>query len=121
VPVACAATAANVNDTVLFERLLLAAFAVMARICTVFADNGYDAGVNCELCRVARHRARPARARPPARLGPGPTALAGRAQPPWVLENKRLALRYDRLGFVVQSLRQAACTFLVAGCGAREL
>jgi hypothetical protein len=43
VPVACAATAANVNDTLVFERLFLAAFAVMARIRTVFADKGYDA------------------------------------------------------------------------------
>jgi hypothetical protein len=33
----------------------------------------------------------------------------------WVLENKRLALRYDRLGFIIQSLLQAACIFLVAG------
>ena len=34
VPVACAATAANLNDTLVFERLFLAAFAVMARIRT---------------------------------------------------------------------------------------
>ena len=27
----------------------------------------------------------------------------------WVLENRRLALRYDRLGFIIQSLLQAAC------------
>src|SRR3954451_9772292 len=37
------ATAANVNDTLVFERLFLAAFAVMTRIRTVFADKGYDA------------------------------------------------------------------------------
>lgn len=44
VPVAaCAATAANVNGTLLFERLFLTAFAVVARIGTVFADKGYDA------------------------------------------------------------------------------
>ena len=48
VPVACAATAANVNDTVLFERLFLMAFAVVARIGTVFADKGYDAEGNRE-------------------------------------------------------------------------
>jgi hypothetical protein len=36
-----------------------------------------------------------------------------------VLENKRLALRYDRLGFIVQALLQAACIFLVAGRLAR--
>ena len=45
VPVACAATAANVNETLVFERLFLAAFAVMARIRTVFADKGYDADI----------------------------------------------------------------------------
>src|SRR5689334_24903374 len=51
VPVACVATAANVNDTVVFERLVLAAFAVMARIQTVFADKGYDAARHRKLCR----------------------------------------------------------------------
>jgi putative transposase len=34
--------------------------------------------------------------------------LAGRAQ-------QRLVLRHDRLGFIIQSLLQAACLFLVAG------
>jgi len=52
--VACAATAANVNGpkgnagrryTLVFEQLFLAAFAVMARIRTVFADKGYDADI----------------------------------------------------------------------------
>ena len=38
----------------------------------------------------------------------------------WVLENKRLALRYDRCGFIVQSLLQTACIFLVADRLARE-
>ena len=39
----------------------------------------------------------------------------------WLLENKRLALRYDRLGFIVQALLQTACIFLVAGRLACEL
>src|SRR3954451_812485 len=51
VPVACVATAANVNDTLVFERLFLAAYAVMARLRTVFADKGYDAEPHRELCR----------------------------------------------------------------------
>jgi transposase len=51
VPVACAATAASVNDTLLFERLFLAAWAVLARIRTVFADKGYDAERHRDLCR----------------------------------------------------------------------
>jgi hypothetical protein len=45
VPVACAATAANVNDTVLFERLFLTAFAVVAKIGTVFADKARVCGL----------------------------------------------------------------------------
>src|SRR6201986_3798317 len=51
VPIACAVTVANVNDTLVFERLFLAAFAVMARIRTVFADTGYDAARHRDLCR----------------------------------------------------------------------
>ena len=38
VPVACAATTANVNDTLVFERLFLAAFGAVARIWIMFAD-----------------------------------------------------------------------------------
>jgi hypothetical protein len=38
----------------------------------------------------------------------------------WLLENKRLALRYDRCGFIIQSLLQTACIFLVAANLARE-
>ena len=47
----CIATAANVNDTLAFQRLFLAAFAVMARIRTVFAHKGYDAEDHRKLCR----------------------------------------------------------------------
>src|SRR5438270_2289036 len=77
VPVACAATAANVNDTLLFERLFLTAF-----------GRGQDRGrVRGQRVRRggqpravpgARRRAAPARARPAARLGLGQAALAGR-------------------------------------------
>jgi hypothetical protein len=42
-PVVCLATAANVPDRLLFERLFLAALAVMARIRNVYADKCYDA------------------------------------------------------------------------------
>jgi transposase len=121
VPVACAATGANVNDTVLFERLFLTASAVLARIRTVFADKGYDAEGNRDLCRgfgaepYLHKRGRPRGSGLGRRRWPVERSHA------WVLENKRLALRYDRLGVIVQSLLQAACTFLVAGCLAREL
>lgn len=120
VPVACATTGANVNDTLVFERLFLSAFGVMVRIRTVFADKGYDAEHHRDLCR--RFGAEPQihkRVRP---RGPG---LGQRRRPversnAWLLENKRLALRYDRLGFIIQSMTQAACIFLVAGRLARQ-
>jgi transposase len=121
VPVACAVTAANVNDTLLFERLFLGAFAVMARIRTVFADKGYDAEAHREVCRgfgaepCLHKRGRPRGS------GLGKHRWPVERSNAWVLESKRLALRYDRLGFIVQSLLQTACTFLVAGRLAREL
>ncbi len=39
----------------------------------------------------------------------------------WLLENKRLALRYDRLGYVVQSLLESACIFLATRRLGRQL
>jgi transposase len=121
VPVAGAATAAKVNDTLLFERLFLGAFAVMARIRTVFGDKGYDAEANRALCRaVGAEPCLHKRGRPHG-SGLGKRRWPVERSNAWVLENKRLALRYDRLGFIVQALLQAACTFLVAGRLAREL
>jgi transposase len=120
VPVACAATAANVNDTLVFERLFLAAFAVMARIRTAFADRGHDAEHHRDLCR--RFGAEPdihKRGRPRG-SGLGKRRWPVERSSAWVPENRRLALPYDRLGFVIQSLLQAACIFLVAGRLARE-
>jgi hypothetical protein len=74
-PVACLATAANVPDTLVFERPFLAA----------------------------------------------DTAGRSSARSSWLLENKRLGLRYDRCGFIIQSLLQAGCVFLVAAKLVREL
>jgi transposase len=121
VPVACAVTGANVNDTVLFERLFLTAFAVVARIGTVFADKGYDAEANRELCRSFGAEPRLHKRGRPHGSGLGKRRWPVERSNAWILENKRLAIRYDRKGFIVQSLLQAACLFLVAGRLAREL
>jgi transposase len=120
VPVACAATAANVNDTLLFERLFLTAFAVVAKIGTVFADKGYDAEHHRGLCRAFGAEPRLHKRGRPRGSGLGKRRWPVERSNAWLLENKRLALRYDRPGFVVQSLLQAACLFLVAGRLARE-
>jgi transposase len=115
VPVGCVATAANVNDTLVFERLFLAAFAVMARIRTVFADKGYDAEHNRVLCRGFRVTPHIHRRKQLAGSGLGKRRWPVERTNAWLLENRRLALRFDRLGCIVQSLLQAACIFLVAG------
>jgi transposase len=121
VPVACAATAANVNDTVLFERLFLTAFAVLVRIGTVFADKGYDAERHRELCRAFGAEPRLHQRGRAHGSGLGRKRWPVERSNAWLLEHKRLALRYDRLGVIVQSLLQAACIFLVAPRLAREL
>ena len=121
VPVACAAAAANVNDTVLFERLFPTAFAVVVRIGTVFGDKGYDAEADRDLCRTFGAEPQLHERGRPHGSGLGRRRWPVERSDAWLLENKRLALRYDRLGFIVQSLLQAACLFLVAGRLAREL
>src|SRR3954454_17610811 len=120
VPVACAATAANVDDTLLFERLFLTAFAVVAKIGTVFADKAADSEPLRELCRGFGLHSRLNNRGRPRGSGVGKRRWPVERSNAWLLENKRPALRYDRLGFIVQSLLQAACLFLVAGRLVRE-
>jgi transposase len=121
VPVACRVSAANVPDTLLFERLFMAALGVMARIRNVYADKGYDAERHRQLCRACK--VKPFIHKRGRQHGSG----LGRYRWPvertlsWLLENKRLGLRYDRCGFIIQSLLQAGCIFLVAPRLAREL
>src|ERR671928_103055 len=114
------ATASKVNDTLVFERLFLTAFAVMARIRTVFADKGYDAEHHRELCRAFGAEPHIHKRGQPRGSGLGKQRWPVERSNAWGLENRRLALRYDRLGFIVQSLLQAACIFLVAGRLPRE-
>ena len=92
----------------------------MARIATVFADKGYDAEGNRNLCRSFGAEPHIHKRRQPSGSGLGGRRWPVERSNAWLLENRRLALRYDRLGFIVQSLLQAACLFLVAGRLARE-
>ncbi|TDH58015.1 hypothetical protein E2C06_34860 [Dankookia rubra] len=110
----CVVTAANVNDTQVFERLFLAVFAVMARIRTVFADNDYDAEHHRDLCREFGIESRIHKRGQPHGSELGKHRWPVERSNAWLLENKCLALRYDRLGFFMQLLLQAACIFLVA-------
>lgn len=123
IPVACMATAANVDDAVLFERLFverrrspdLAGFAVVARIRTVFADCGYDAESSRALYRSFGVEPHIHKRRQLSRSSLGKQRWPMERSNAWLLENKHLALRYDRLGFIVQALLQTSCILLVAG------
>jgi len=119
-PLACVATGANVADTLLFERLFLHAFAVVARIRTAYADRGYDAEANRILCRRFGVEPCIAKRRQPHGSGLGTKRWPVEPTFAWLLENRRLALRHDRLGFIVQSVLRAACLFLVVGKLAKE-
>jgi transposase len=120
VPVACVATAANVNDTLMFERLFRTAHAVMDRVRTAFADKGYDAEANRDLCRKSRAEPCIGKRGQPHGSGLGKRRWPVERTNAWLLENKRLGLRYDRLGYIVQGLLQAACILLIAPRLARE-
>ena len=92
----------------------------MARIPTVFADKGYDAEHHRDLCRRLQAQPHIHKRGQPRGSGLGRRRWPVERSNAWVLENRRLALRYDRLGFIVQSLLQSACIFLVAKRLARE-
>ncbi len=90
------------------------------RVRTAFADKGYDAEANREVCRSYGTEPRLHKRGQPHGSGLGERRWPVERANAWLLENKRLGLRYDRLGFIVESLLQAACIFLVAPRLARE-
>jgi transposase len=85
-----------------------------------FADKGYDAEANRILCRRFGAEPHVHKRRQLHGSGLGQRRWPVERSNAWLLENKRLALRYDRLGFIVQSLLETACIFLVAGRLAQE-
>jgi transposase len=99
----------------------MAALGVMARIRNVYADKGYDAERHRELCRACKVRPFIHKRGRPHGSGLGRYRWPVERTLSWLLENKRLGLRYDRCGFIIQSLLQAGCIFLVAARLAREL
>src|SRR5215207_4035621 len=108
------------SSSACFWLLTRSCYAVMARIRTVFADKGYDAEHHRELCRVFGVQPQIYQRGQPTGSGLGQRRWPVERSNAWVLENKRLALRYDRLGFIIQSLLQSACILLVAKRLARQ-
>jgi transposase len=113
-PLAIVPSAANVHDTRLFPHLLHLALAVCAAIAKLYADAGYDSTDNRRLCRD--HGIQPYI----RRIGEAHGSGLGRVRSvvehdcAWLLANKRLDRRQDRLGHIILALLTAACIFIVA-------
>jgi transposase len=113
-PLGVVPSAANVHDTRLLPHLLHLAQAVCAAIGRLYADAGYDSADNRALCR--RHGIQPRIRKIGAAHGSGLGRIRCVVEHDcaWLLANKRLDRRQDRLGRVILALLTAACIFIVA-------
>jgi transposase len=114
IPLGAVPSAANVHDTRLFRHLLHLAQIVGAAIAKLYADAAYDSTENRDLCRrdgIQPHI---------RKIGQAHGSGLGRVRSvvehdcAWLLANKRLDRRRDRLGRIVLALLNAACIFIVA-------
>jgi transposase len=113
-PLAAVPSAANVHDTRLFPHLLRLAQIVCVAIAKLYADAGYDSAENRDLCR--RDGIQPQI----RKIGEAHGSGLGRVRSvvehdcAWLLANKRLDRRHDRLGHIILALLTAACIFIIA-------
>jgi transposase len=114
IPLAALPSAANVHDTMLFPGLLRRALVVCVTIARLYADAGYDSAENRGLCErdgilpIIRQIGEPHGA------GLGTVRCVVEHANAWLLANKRLDRRNDRLAMIIDALLTAACIFVVA-------
>jgi transposase len=113
-PLGVVPSAANVHDTRLFPHLLRLALAVCAAIGRLYADAGYDSAANRDLCLRDGIQPRIREVGAPHGSGLGAVRCVVEHDCAWLLANKRLDRRQDRLGRVILALLTAACIFLIA-------
>src|ERR687883_1634493 len=114
IPLAALPSAANVHDTMLFPGLLRRALVVCVAIARLYADAGYDSAENRGLCErdgilpVIRQIGEP--------HGSGLSTVRCVVEHAnaWLLANKRLDRRNDRLAIIIDALLIAACIFVLA-------
>jgi transposase len=113
-PLGVVPSAANVHDTRLFPHLRRLAQVVCAAIGRLYADAAYHSAENRGLC--AREGIRPCirEVGQPHGSGLGAVRCIVEHDCAWLLANKRLDRRHDRLGRVILALLTAACIFVVA-------
>ena len=113
-PLGAVPSAANVHDTRLFPHLLRLAQVVCAAIGKLYADAGYDSAENRELCRHDGIQPHIRKIGEPHGSGLGTVRCVVEHDCAWLLANKRLDRRQDRLGRIILALLAAACIFIVA-------
>jgi transposase len=112
IPLGAVPSAANAHDTRLFRHLLHLAQSVGAAIGRLYADAGYDSAENRARC--LRHGIQPHIRKIGAAHGSGLGRIRCVVEHDcaWLLANKRLDRRQDRLGRVILALLTAACIFI---------
>jgi DDE family transposase len=113
-PLAAVPSAANVHDTRLFPHLPRLALAVCAAIGRLYADAAYDSADNRGLCAREGIQPRIREAGQPHGSGLGSVRCVVEHDCAWLLANKRLDRRQDRLGRMILALLTAACIFVIA-------
>jgi transposase len=113
-PLGVVPSAANVHDTRLFPHLLRLAQVVCATIGKLYADAAYDSADNRGLC--LRDGIQPCirEVGRPHGSGLGAVRCIVEHDCAWLLADKRLDRRQDRLGRVILALLNAACIFVIA-------
>ncbi len=113
-PLGAVPSAANLHDTCLFPHLLRLAQVVCAAIGRLYADAGYDSAANRRLCSQDGIQPYIRQVGAPHGSGLGAVRCVVEHGCAWLLANKRLDRRQDRLGRVILALLTAACIFIVA-------
>jgi transposase len=115
IPLGAVPSAANVHDTRLFGHLLrLAQVVCAAAIGRLYADAAYDSAANRQLCRRDGIQPCIREVGEPHGSGLGAVRCVVEHDCAWLLANKRLDRRQDRLGRIILALLTAACIFIVA-------
>ena len=113
-PLAVVPSPANVHDTKLFPDLLRLAQVVCAAIGRLYADAGYDSADNRWLCLRDGVQPHIRKIGEPHGSGLGKVRCVVEHGCAWLLANKRLDRRQDRLGRIILALLTAAAIFIVA-------
>jgi transposase len=104
IPLAAVPSAANVHDTRLFPHLLRLAQVVCAAIGKLYADAGYDSANNRALCLHDGIQPHIREVGEPHGSGLGTIRCVVEHGCAWLLANKRLDRRQDRLGRMILAL-----------------